>query len=498
MIPWMRDRVRILVLTFFLAAGSTMLCFALIFEEAECYVKCSPVIEVTNYSYFQQLLGIFVKNYLVSRFKTHLAEKFDLEYMTGSLMNMMNSNLTRVTDFSSVADSIMNEGLTSELNFVRSRMNVENFTDRLNSTVLAVLGQDLRKLKIDERDIKAFCMDYENRFLNSRGVIDVYAGQVADFQSMAADFMPVTSRLTSRMSSLSGKMDIADSLKGMKGSNDNTRTMLAECTDHTRDGLKTIAFLTHATLAESVNETFCTANSEYLVTRLKRIGSGKDRTGLSDRDIARIVSRVNNAAVQIVPDFIAQSTASLADIGIAANAALERKMKDTVQSALSAIGKASSIEKETERSIDRTYRAIENDIRALAGDARRFGSIARDKHQPVILDETSMKKIMVLITGRTSSAVFKKLAIKHYIAARTSQETALTIKTRLAKFDPAAIDSAYEDMAWKDLARFNYYLLLLENQKMKLLAIRAMIESIDTDDPDLLGQVEKAGLPPEF
>jgi hypothetical protein len=295
------------------------------------------------------------------------------------------------------------------------------------------------------------------------------------------------------MSSLSGKMDVADGLKGTRSANNNTLTVLAECADHTRDGLKNIAGLAYTTLADTINENFCTANSGYLTRRLK-----KNNTGLSDEDIAKIASRTNNAAIRSVPEFINHTTASLADIGMSTNRAISVKMKDVIQSALSTIGKASSREKATQQAIDRAYTAIENDIRSLINDARRFEVIARDNNRPALLDESSMKKIMVLVAGRSSSMILKKLAIKHYIVARTSQELSLAIKAQLAKFDPAAIDSAYEDMAWKDLARFNYYLLRLENQKMKLLAIRAMTESIDTDDPDALGQIDKNGLPPDF
>ena len=92
----------------------------------------------------------------------------------------------------------------------------------------------------------------------------------------------------------------------------------------------------------------------------------------------------------------------------------------------------------------------------------------------------------------------RRLAVRHYIVARTSLETAVSIRSGLAGFDPAVIDRGHDDMAWKDLARFNYYLLSMENQRLKLLAVRAMTESLATEDPHVSRYAEDSGLPEGF
>ena len=115
-----------------------------------------------------------------------------------------------------------------------------------------------------------------------------------------------------------------------------------------------------------------------------------------------------------------------------------------------------------------------------------------------LLDREDIKKITVLLAGRNSSMLRRKLAVRHYIVARISLEMATAIRSGLSGFDPATIDRGYEDMAWKDLARFNYYLLSMENQRLKLLALRAMTESLTTEDPDVSRYAEDSGLPEGF
>ena len=153
-------------------------------------------------------------------------------------------------------------------------------------------------------------------------------------------------------------------------------------------------------------------------------------------------------------------------------AAVGMTMKNKVQSALAAINKAIETEKEKEKASKSIYSSMEKDIMDLTHNPRNYETYAREKSQGSLFDDSSLKKIMVLLAARESSATLKKLAIKHYITARTSLEMAASIKMQLSKFDPGTMDTGYEEQAWKDLARFQYYLLNLENQQLKLMAIR--------------------------
>jgi hypothetical protein len=148
MFAWMRGNIRMFVLISILWTASILLSVALFSGKAECYIKCSPVIEVMNYSYFQRLLGTLTRNYLVAQFKTYLAEKLDIEYMAGSFLSGVNKGLNQVTNFSPITDAIMNEGLASEINFVKSHMNVQSFAGRLNAAVVNTLSQELKNKEL--------------------------------------------------------------------------------------------------------------------------------------------------------------------------------------------------------------------------------------------------------------------------------------------------------------------------------------------------------------
>jgi hypothetical protein len=170
-------------------------------------------------------------------------------------------------------------------------------------------------------------------------------------------------------------------------------------------------------------------------------------------------------------------------------------MNSRVRSSLDAINIAIGKEKESENISKQIYSLIEKDVIGLIEDKRKYEAFAREKNTESILDNNSLKKIMVLLAGREPSINLKKLAIKHYITAAASSHLAASIKTHLTKFKPDSLDTGYEDQAWKDLARFQYYLLALENQQFKLMAVRAMVQAVDTEDPEVLRYAAAKGLP---
>jgi hypothetical protein len=256
-----------------------------------------------------------------------------------------------------------------------------------------------------------------------------------------------------------------------------------------------LANIARLTIGDSVNVNFAAANSKYLKERLRKITSRNGGAVLTDEDIEKIILKTNNAAVQTVPQYITQSSTGLINISSRTTAAVGVTMKNKVQSALIAIAGAIETEKEKEKASKIIYSSMEKDIMDLAHNPRNYETYAREKSQGSLFDDRSLKKTMVLLAARESSATVKKVAIKHYITARTSLEMAASIKTQLSKFDPGTMDIGYEEQAWKDIARFQYYLLSLENQQLKLMAIRLMAQAIDTDDPDVLKYAAGSGLP---
>lgn len=494
-----RANKRVLFLTSLVAAGGIILYAVLIPRHGVCYVKCSPVIAVTNYSYFSALLEHLVQDRLITELKLCFSEKLNLEFMPGGFKGL-EAGLRKATDLSSLSGDLVNAGLNSQLNYVKSGMSVEAFTNRLNRAVLAALRRELKQHGFEEKQIVEILADYGREFLNSRRTVGTYANQVKDLQVMAAEFLPSSAKLLSRMTVLAGKMDVADGIQGKQGatSNDNTRQILEECLAHTTGGLKNIAGIAGTAIADSISGEFRSAGGDYLKARLQKPRSLESKAAFSDKDIGKIVESVDKTAAGAVSDHIRAVTGTLAGLALRTNIALTGKMKDGVASALSAIDRALALEKQKERAADRLYAGIEKEVHGLLRDGGQFRAIAGEKSGVSLLDEESVKKITVLLTGRNSSLLRRKLAVKHYIAARTSLEMASAIRTGLSGFDPGAIDGNYEDMAWKDLARFHYYLLCLENQRLRLLALRAMIESLGTEDPDVVRYAEDSGLPEGF
>ncbi len=496
-----RANKRLLVLALFLAAGGVLLCAGLVPRKGECYVKCSPVIAVTNYPYFSALLKSLVQDRLIADLKLSLSEKLNVAFLPGSF-RVLETGLRKVTDVSSLVESLVNDGLGSQLSFVRTRMSVEVFSGRLNKAVLAVLRRELRQLGCEENQIREVVDDYKREFLKSRRALRTYADQAGEFQAMTAEFLPVSAKLLSRMTVLGGKMDVADGVgvRRKPGShiNGNTRQIIEECAAHMQRGLGNIAAIAEISLADSIGKGFCGASDGYLAGRLESLRGSEGKVALSSAHIDKIIESVDKAASGAPSEYIRTTTATLADMATGTRGSLSKGISDGIASALSALNGAMSLEKEKECAISRLYSGIEEEVKGLLGDTGLFAAAARQHGGVSLLDRKSVKKIAVLLAGRNSSMLLRRLAVKHYIAARISLETAAAVRSALSAFDPGIIDRGYEDMAWKDLARFNYYLLCLENQRLKLLALRAMTESLGTEDPDVVGYAQDCGLPEGF
>ncbi len=494
-----RVNKRVLLLASLAAAVGIIICAVFIPGQGGCYVKCSPVIGVTNYGYFSALLKNLIQDRLITELKLSLSEKLNLEFMPGNL-RAMEGGLRKATDLKLPGSDPVNTGLNSQLNYARSGMSVEAFTNRLNKAVFTVLRQELKQCGLEEKQIGSILADYGKEFLNSRQTVGTYANQVKDFQTMAAEFLPASAELLSRMTVLAGKMDITDGIQGKQtaGSNGNTRQMLEECLAHTRGGLKNMAGIAAIAIADSINGDFRSSCNDYLKARIDKVRTLEGKASLSDKEIAGIIESVNKAAAGTVSDHIRSATGTLDDLALQTSISLTAKMKSAIASALSSINREMALEKEKEGSANRLYAGIEKEVYELLRDSRQVGTVAMEKIRASLLDEESVKKITVLLAGRNSSLLRRRLAVKHYLVARASLETASAIRAGLSGFDPGAIDGNYEDMAWKDLARFNYYLLCLENQRLRLLALRAMTESLGTEDPDVIRYAEDNGLPEGF
>ncbi len=490
----LRTKKRLFACIFLLLSGALFVFFGVAARRAQCAVYCSPVIAVTNYQQFSELLKNLVKNFLIAQLKAAMSQKFSFAYKPGSFVSAANGSLTGVTDFSSMITGTATRGLNSEIGYVNSRMNAATFTSLIDKAELTALNQELKQQGLDKKEIEPVLAAYQ-KALNSTGIVGTYSSEVNEYQSMVSDFMPVASNLLVQMTTFAGKMDVASAIQS-SGTDitGNTRRTLSECVAHVSDGLGVLGNIANFSIGDAINVKFSTANADYLKVRLGKITSGSGKA-LTSEDIDRIITKVNNAAAQSVPRYVTQSTNSLTSMASDTAAAVGGIMKPNIQSAVSAITKAAAAEKAQESAVKSLYVSMEKDVQGLIGNARSYETFARDTSQGSLFDDSSMKKIMVLLARRESSATLKKLAVKNYITARTSLEVAAVIKAQLAKFDPAAIDGGYEDQAWKDLARFHYYLLYLENQKLKLMAIRAMVRAVDTDDPDVLKYVEKSGLP---
>lgn len=463
-----------------------------IIRRADCAQPCSPVISVTNYSQFSDLFKNLVKNLMIGQLKANLSQKLSISYRPGNLIGV--GDLAGINDFSSTVGDVVGAGLRSQTSFVNANLSLGNFMGSLNNAATATFQNELRRKGFDRNDITAVLKNYQ-KILASEGFVGTYSGPVNEYRSMVCGFLPVASNLAVQMAGLSGKMDVASSISTrQKDLTGNMQEALGEWAAHTHEALALLGNIGNASIGESIGAQFAAANGQYLRTTLKKLSSGA-RVTLTDEGIAKIVLKVNNAAAITVRQYIEASTSSLEKMFLATKTSVGTTMRTKVESALDAINRAVVAEKAKEAAVANIYSSIENEVRELLDNPRNYETFAREKNPASLFDSGTTRKLMVLLASKRCSATRKKLAIKHFIVARTSLEIASGIKTRLNNLDPAVLDGGFEDQAWKDLSRLQYYLLYLENQQLKLMAIRAMAQAADTDDPDVVKYVENSGLP---
>jgi hypothetical protein len=480
-------------LSLFFALALLFFSYGWITHRADCAVICSPIIAVTNYTQFSALLENLARSMMIGELKSNLSRKLSISYTPGNFMG--SGDLAGINDFSSMVSGAVNEGLRSQIGIVTRDMSLASFTGGLNSAAMSILESELRRKGLDKNNVAAVLKNYQ-RFLTSAGIVGTYSGPVNEYQSMVSGFLPVASNLITHMTGLSGRIDVASSLPArQKDVAGNTRTALNACTVHLRDGLGLLGNIGNVTIADAIGARFAVSNSDHIKVMLGQPASGSTKVVLTEKDIGKIISLVNNAAAQSVPQYITRSANSLEKISLSMVSSVDTIMRTKVLSALEAINRSVNAEKQKEIAIANMYSSIENEVQGLLRDSRNYETFARANVPGSLFDDESMKKIIVLLASRRSSATRKKLAIKHYILARTSLEVASGIRARLKNVDPATIDSGYEDQAWKDLSRLHYYLLYLENQKLKLIAIQAMTQAADTDDPYVLRYIEDSGMP---
>lgn len=491
---------RLLLSVSLVVLGAVFLLMGLLPRQSESYIECSPVIGVTNYQYFAVLLKNIVQDRLVARLRLYLMEKINIEFMPGNFTGGSMGSLKFTTDFSSIAGGVEDEWLALQTGYVMGKMSPEVFREYLNSAVRTIVQEELLRKGFDRRHVQGVMSDYEKQFLNSRQTFKMYTDQARAFQTMVREFLKESTKLASGMTSLAGKIDVADWVQGKQGigGNANTFEMLKECEGYTKNGLKNIGAIAGIEIGDVIGGTFSSANSQYLRARLIEIGNIDKTVSLSAEEIEKIIAHTNKAALCTVRDYIESAIAGLNDMTVRINDAFLKSMKKAIGGADSMIHKAMSREKEEGLAASRLYAEIEKEVKGLISNSRKCQSIASESKQISLLNNDDIKKITTLLAGRNTSMSQRRLAVKHYIVARESKDVADSVRTRLLNFDPAAIDRQYGDMAWKDLARFNYYLLVIHNQKMKLLALRAMSESWNTADPETVRYITGSGLPKGF
>ena len=492
---------RLFFLLSILIIGSILLSAGLLLREAECYVKCSPVIGVTNYPYFSSLLQNIVRDRFIVQLKLYLLNKLDIEFMPGNLVRTLAGvYVDGTTDFSSTAGSVVGKGLASQMDYIKKAMGVEAFGNHLNSVVRGAALEELLKTGFDKRHAQRVVDNYERYFLNSGRARATYENMLCGLQNMAGEHMSLSARLSTGMAGLAGKIDIAERIQGRQGAGGiaNTLGMLKECGVHAQNGLKNIAVIAGIDIGGAIEGPFCSMNAHYLKESLEKIRDVNGNILLSDENIEKVIAAVNTAAAHAVPDHLSLTTGTLNNMAALANTSLSRNMKDSIDSSYSLVKRTMFLEKEKDLAANRLFATIEKDVKKLIGNTKQIETTARNNKQMSLLNEESIKNVSVLLTGKNSSVTQRKLAVKHYITAHESLEMSNAMKTTLSGFDPGSIDRSYEDMAWKDITRLNYCSLVISNQRLKLLAIRAMTESLDTGDPLVARHIIESGLPHEF
>jgi len=471
--------------------------------------KCDPTVNVMNVSWFGQLLQKTAYNFLVNQAKMAVLSKLNLEFLPGGFADILMGELVNVSDLSGKIESVMNGGLQNELSYIRDQMSPEALRSTLNSTVENTFRESLSTVSdLTRSQVEGLVGGYRDQFLMAQQTLATYASSAKDYQAMMSTFTNEATAFTSSISNLGTKIDIADFVKGENGLGSivNTEAVIKEANTFIQNGIQNVVAITGYDIGVSVETNFVSMNSQYLRSTLENMvqATPAGKTALFTKEqIDEIVANSNKAASASVASYLTNTSNALTQQAVSLNSKLQGVAKNSVGQAEKVIQGAISTEKLQDSMAQALSKSVQNSVQAVTGDVRKYLAVAGET-KPLSYsfsgssaDDT--EKIATLLMGGNKTNNVRVIA-KQWMVAKESSDAVRNIQAKLRKYNPATIDAKPEDAAWKDAARFQYYSLMLQNQQMKLLAVKAIASAVmyESKNDGLKKYIQTKGLPSGF
>ena len=466
-----------------------------------CYgAKCDPTISVTNTSWFGQLLKRTSQNFLVNQAKMALLSKLNLEFLPGGFSDMFMGELANITDLSGKIDGVMSKGLADQFSYMNSQMSAEAFRGVLNRSLEQTVQSSLSTVKdLTREQISQAMGAYQGQFLMAQQVFSTYASPAQGYQSMMKNFMGDANSFTSTISDLGTKVDMADFVRGQQGLGSiiNTEAVIREANTFLQSGIQNVVAINGYDIGVSIESDFAAMNTGYLKGLFESLKNQDGTPAMTKEEIDTAITAANRAASSTTAGFLQQTSGDLTRQAHSLNTNLQNTLKNTVGSAEKVIANAISTEKAQSYMAQTMNSAIQDKVKDAMGDVKKWTSVAAD---PNALSYNDTEKVALLLAGPGKKTHITRINAKYWLVAKESSDVAKNLQERVRMFNAAAIDKKPEDAAWKDAARFQYYTLMLQNQQMKLLAVRAMAIAANYAVPggELEKFIEKEGLPAGF
>jgi len=513
------------VLAIFFTSSFMLLTGAVLIKPNVCIgITCDPTISVVNVSWFGQLLQKTAYNTLINQAKAAVLSKLNLEFLPGGFAEIVMGELVNVSDLSGKIESVMNGGLEKELSYIKDQMSPEALRSALNNGVEGAFKESLGMVSdLTRAQVEGLVGEYRGQFLNTVQAVSTYANSAKDYQSMMQGFVSDASKFTSDISNLGTKVDIADFVRGEGGIGSivNTDAVIKEANSFVQNGIQNVVGITGYDIGVNIETNFANMNGDYLRSKLENMtkeatgvvttadGTLKQASGrvplFTKEQVDKIVADSNKAASASVAGYLTKTSEAVAQQAASVNAKLQSDLKGSVGRAQKIIGDAVKLEKHQDHLAQAMSNKVQEQVQTILGDGQKYLAVAGDTKPlsfvfPGEGKEDDAAKIAMIIAGARKKNNAVRANVKYWMVAKESADVVKNIRTKLQKYNPAAIDAKPEDTAWKDAARFQYYTLMLQNQQMKLLGAKAIAMAVNYApyNEGLKKYIDKQGLPTGF
>ncbi|MBT9166700.1 MAG: hypothetical protein DDT19_00024 [Syntrophomonadaceae bacterium] len=485
----------------FLACG-----FLIVFPEKEAEsTPCSPVITKTNTSYFGQLYGALVRDIMTAKMKEIAMQKRKDELAVSSYL----SSQTNINSTLSNLQSTINNGFADHMrkvnSFVEKKVATNVFTRVLNTDTsreykvqLDLLNEKIKKRMEMEEDAgeKLSLIDVGravgefNGFIETPSVKATYNNEYRAYQKQVGSGAESSSSFCFQMTSVGALANVNDNVTHRNSNNNILIGVGNECKAQYKNLMQTITDIYTPEIRDAVKNKYNVAVSNDILKKLMELK--EDGIPITNEDIAEVIGKVNDRSIittdrhfkKIVGEFGVLTTATTNSI---INSAIEAKNIAVADIMSDILRPEMQDEFIVQRTIQGDYKKTkqvlfkdkgqwEGTIETLASysaqgkplsDINKVAVFMASPHRELSeKDKEGMTKRRIGEIERKKA--FTELNIKRLFTAYEAWLVAEKVTKKMSSFKVSAIDSAKSDRAWKDAVRFQYYWLLLLNERLKL------------------------------